>query len=52
MSGGKMGAGHVLELCCAALYPTYGSMHVLRARVLTHREEGAKDVPASKVVKG
>ena len=52
MSGGKIGAGHVLELCCAALYPTYGSMHVLRARVLTHREEGAKDVPASKVVKG
>ena len=45
LSCGKMGVGHVLELCCA-----FGSMHVGGPSVLTKRKEGGKDLCAAKAV--
>ena len=45
-----MGAGHVPELCCAVLDPTFGPMSVVGPSVLIQHQEGGKDLCAAKAV--
>ena len=52
---GKMGAGHVPELCCAVVDPKVGSMHPAGPSVLTKcgkdwsaADPGGKDLRAAK----
>ena len=52
LSGGLIGAGHVPELCCAVLHPTFGSIGVGGPSVLTQHQEGGKDLCAAKAMVG